>query len=123
MKYSNYYVEYNGKSNCVIRSFCKLYNLEYIDVYNELVSISNELNCNYNDICVFEEFMKRRNTLKIKYGNNLLIKDINLDKGSYIIFCWDKKDIYHMVPCIDSTIYDKDDRFFDLYIISIYEKK
>ena len=124
MKFCEYYIsDVNGKSNCVIRSFCKLYNLDYDCVYNELVSISNELNCNFNDIDVFEEFMKRRNTFKIDYGVNLLIKDINLDKGSYVIFCWDKEDFYHMISCIDGVLYDKNQNYENLSILCIYKKK
>ncbi len=43
MKYENYNISgSNGKSNCVIRSFCKLYNKEYDDVFNELVDIAKE---------------------------------------------------------------------------------
>ena len=38
MKYSEFFISNKeGKSNCVIRSFCKLYNQEYETVFNELV--------------------------------------------------------------------------------------
>ena len=47
MKFKEYYVTNNeGKSNCVIRSFCKIYNDSYNKVYDELIDISKELNCN-----------------------------------------------------------------------------
>ena len=112
-----------GKSNCVIRSLCKTYNEEYDNVYNELCEISKELNCeSYNDIEVFETYMKRRNTSSIEYGKDIKIKDLILDKGKYLVFCWDKKEFYHMVSIIDKVLYDKDDRSLELYAITIYKE-
>ena len=122
MNYSYYYIKDNeGRSNCVIRSFCKLYNLEYNDVASELLNISKEFNKNFNDIETFEEFMKRRNTIKLDKYEGELIKDLKLDNNSYIIFCYDKKDFYHMVPVINNTVYDYSDDFYNLYVISIYK--
>ncbi len=125
MKFEKYYVANNeGKSNCVIRSFCKTYNEKYDDVYNELCSIAKELNCNsFNDIEVFETYMKRRKTNSIDYGKDFKLKDLNLDDGKYLVFCWDKKDFYHMVSIIDNVLYDKNNDSLDLYVISIYKEK
>lgn len=122
MKFEEYYItDANGKSNCVIRSFCKIYNMEYNDVANELLSISKELNKDFNDIETFEELMNRHNTKKIDYGKDLLIKDLTLDSEKYIIFCYDKKDFYHMIPIINNTIYDYNSDCLNLYVISIYK--
>lgn len=123
MRYKEYYICNNeGKSNCVIRSLCKTYNEDYDNVYNELCDISKELNCkSYNDIEVFETYMKRRNTMSIEYGNDIKLKDLRLDDGKYLVFCWDKKDFYHMVSIIDNTLYDKDNRSLELYTITIYK--
>ena len=122
MKYKNFYItDSDGKSNCVIRSFCKIYNQEYKDVANELLRISKELKCNFNDIETFEEYMNRRSTKRIDYGKDLLIKDLSLDDHKYIIFCYDKKDFYHMVPVIKKTVYDYNDDSLNLYVISIYK--
>ena len=124
MKYNEYYIcNKEGKSNCVIRSLCKTYNEEYDNVYNELCEISKELNCeSYNDIEVFETYMKRRNTTLIEYGKDIKIKDLILDEGKYLVFCWDKKEFYHMVSIIDKVLYDKDDRSLELYVITIYKE-
>ena len=122
------YTEYNicnseGKSNCVIRSFCKTYNEKYDDVYNELCEIAKELKCeSFNDIEVFENYMKRRNTTSIEYGKNIKIKDLKLDNGKYLVFCWDKKDFYHMVSIIDNTLFDKDNKSLELYTINLYKE-
>ena len=95
--------------------------MEYNDVANELLSISKELNKDFNDIETFEELMNRHNTKKIDYGKDLLIKDLTLDSEKYIIFCYDKKDFYHMIPIINNTIYDYNSDCLNLYVISIYK--
>ena len=124
MKYSEYFISNKeGKSNCVIRSFCKLYNQEYDVVFNELVELAHELNHNsFNDVEVFEEYMKRHNTIEIE-SKEIKIKDLELDSGNYIVFCYDKKDYYHMITIINNTIYDKSDECLDLYVIKIYKEK
>lgn len=124
MKYSEYFISNKeGKSNCVIRSFCKLYNQEYDVVFNELVELAHELNHNsFNDVEVFEEYMRRHNTIEIE-SKEIKIKDLELDSGNYIVFCYDKKDYYHMITIIDNTIYDKTDECLDLYVIKVYKEK
>ena len=122
MKYNYFYLtDREGKSNCVIRSFCKIYDMEYDDVSKELLTISKELNCNFNDIETFEEFMRLRNTIKLDNYRDELIKDLKLDNGKYIVFCYDKKDFYHMVPVINKTVYDYNNDSLNLYVISIYK--
>lgn len=122
------HIEYNicnseGKSNCVIRSFCKLYNKDYDTIYRELCNIKKELNSNsYNDIEVFELYMNRNNTYSIDYDKDIKIKDLVLDNGEYIVFCWNKEEYYHMIPIIDNTVYDKNSESLDLYVINIYKK-
>ncbi len=125
INYEQYYIEDNAKrSNCVIRSFCKLYNQSYEDVYKELCDIAKELHVDYfNDTLVFEEYMKRRNTCSVDFINNVKINELDLDYGEYIIFCWDKKDFYHMVPVINNTLYDRTDESLEIYPIKIYQKK
>ena len=76
----------------------------------------------FNDIEVFEEYMKRRNTLAINYGKDLKIKDLSLDNSTYIILCWDKKDFYHMITIINNTLYDRTDESLELYVITIYKE-
>ncbi len=124
MKFREFYICNNdGKSNCVVRSLCRILNRDYDTVYNELCDVAKELNCNsFNDVEVFETYMKRNNILSINYGKDIRIKDLDLEKGEYIVFCWDKKDFYHMVSIIDNILYDKDDMSLDLYVINVYKK-
>ena len=124
MKFEEYNITNNdGKSNCVIRSFCKMFNESYNDVYNELCRIQKELNCeNFNDIEVFETYMKNHNVNSTDYGKDIKVKDLKLDNGYYIVFCWNKDEFYHMLPIIDNVVYDKDDRSMELYTISLYKQ-
>ncbi len=124
MEFKEYYIESkNGKSNCVIRSLCKLLNKEYEEVFNELVNIAHELGLeSFNEIPVFEKYMSDYHINKID-SNEIQIKDLKLDSGSYIIFCYDQKDYYHMIPVINNVIYDKNNECLDLYVISIYKRK
>ena len=124
IKYKKYFISNNeGKSNCVIRSFCKMFKKDYDEVFNELVSISQLLNCdNFNDIEVFEEYMKRQNINKIG-SKEIKLKDLNLDSGTYVVFCYDKKDWYHMVPIINNVLYDKDDKALESYVINVYKEQ
>ena len=125
MEFKKFYLcNKEGKSNCVIRSLCKIFNEEYDKVYNDLCALAKKINCkSFNDIEVFEEYMKKRNTVAIKCGKNLKIKDLNLENGKYLVFCWDKKDFYHMVSLIDNILYDKDSKSLELYSIKVYKKE
>ena len=114
------YEEYICDGNCVIRSFCKMFNYNSKDVSKELDDICNEYNYTYDDVELFEEYLKRRNMFKIDYGKDMLVKDLKLD-GKYIVFCFDKNNYYHMVPVINNTVYDKNNKCLDLYVISIYK--
>ena len=106
MTFKEFYIsDKNGKSNCVIRSLCKILNKEYEDVYNGLCEVSKELKrSSFNDIEVFEKYMEDNNIFKIISEKDIKVKDLKMDKDSYIVFCYDKKDYYHMVPIIDNVI-------------------
>ena len=67
--------------------------------------------------------MENNNIYKIDCFGEPKIKDLKLDNGSYIVFCYDKKERYHMVAIIDNVVYDKKDNYRDLYTISIYKEK
>lgn len=124
MIFKEFYIsDKNGKSNCVIRSLCKILNKEYEDVYNNLCEVAKELNCSsFNDIEAFETYMKNNNIFKISCKESIKVKDLKIDNGSYIVFCYDKNDYYHMVPIIDNIIYDKNYNCMNLYVISVYRK-
>ena len=124
-EFKEFYIEdSNGKSNCVIRSLCKILNKEYNEVLNGLITVQNQINAeSFNDIPVFEKYMENNNIYKIDSFGEPKIKDLKLDNGSYIVFCYDKKERYHMVAIIDNVVYDKKDNYRDLYTISIYKEK
>lgn len=124
MKYEYYYVEDNNKkSNCIIRTFCKLFNKEYDAVKQELINIAKELNYEtYAEIEVFEKYLNDKNYIKIEHKEEQ-IKNLQLEKGKYAVFCYDKKDYYHMLAIINNTVYDKIEDNLNLYTITIYKEQ
>lgn len=125
MTFKEFYIsDKNGKSNCVIRSLCKTLNKEYDEVYSDLCKIAKDLkNDSYNDVPVFEKYMEDNNIFKISCEEDIKVKDLKIDNSSYIVFCYNKKDYYHMIPIINNTIYDKNSDCLNLNVISIYRKK
>ena len=123
MEYKEYYItDKEGKSNCIIRSCCKLFNKGYDEVFNELMAVAKELGYEfYAEIEVFEKYLADHQMIKQDY-KDMKIKDLKLDKGEYAIFCWDKKDFYHMVAIIDNVLYDRTPESFDLDVITVYKK-
>ena len=124
MKYEYYYVEDNNKkSNCIIRTFCKLFNKEYDAVKQELINIAKELNYEtYAEIKVYEKYLNDKNYIKIEHKEEQ-IKNLKLENGKYAVFCYDKKDYYHMLAIINNTVYDKIEDNLNLYTITIYKEQ
>ena len=124
MKYEYYYAEDNNKkSNCIIRTFCKLFNKEYDAVKQELINIAKELNYDtYAEIEVFEKYLNDKNYIKLEHKEEQ-IKNLKLENGKYAVFCYDKKDYYHMLAIINNTVYDKKEDNLNLYTITIYKEQ
>ena len=124
MKYEYYYVEdENKKTNCIIRTFCKLFNKEYDVVKQELINIAKELNYEtYAEIEVFEKYLNDKNYIKLEHKEEQ-IKNLKLENGKYAVFCYDKKDYYHMLAIINNTVYDKKEDNLNLYTITIYREQ
>ena len=78
MNYNYFYLnDKEGKSNCVVRSFCKIYDMEYDDVSKKLLTISEELNCNFNDIETFEKFYDKKDFYHMVPVINKTVYDYN----------------------------------------------
>lgn len=124
MKYEYYYAEDNNKkTNCIIRTFCKLFNKEYDAVKQEIINIAKELNYEtYAEIEVFEKYLNDKNYIKQEHKEEQ-IKNLKLENGKYAVFCYDKKDYYHMLPIINNTVYDKKEDNLNLYTITIYKEQ
>ena len=123
MMFEYYYItDDNNNSNCVVRSLCKVLNRTYENVYSELNKLANKYKLSFNDIKVFETYMKNNNIIKTNIKPDLPVKDIIFLDGTYIVFCYDKNDYYHMFPIINNVIYDKNDKCLNLYTISVYQK-
>lgn len=112
------------KGSCILRTFMKIFDKSSDEIKAELTNLAKELNYeNYKEIAVFEKYLYLNNYKKIYGFDNIRIGDIEFKSGKYVIFCYDKKDYYHMIPVINNTIYDKSSSCLDLYIISVYELK
>lgn len=112
--------KYDGNGNCIIRSFSLIFKARSSDIYDDLCNIRDRIGCDsYTDILVFELYLKEHHCYMID-SFCCQIKDLSLDSGSYIIFCWDRNDYYHMVPVIDGILYDKSMESMGLYVIKIY---
>lgn len=124
MEFKEYFIsDKEGKSNCIIRTFCKLFNRKYDNVKKELLDIARQLNYdNYTEIEVFESYLNSNGYFNFDTDTEIRIKDLNLPMGKYVIFCYDKKDYYHMLSIINNVVYDKDDRSLELYVINIYKE-
>lgn len=117
------YKEYIVEGNCIIRTFTKLFNKSSEDVYNELLELAKKLNKeDYTDIEVFETYLTNNN-YEILDNYEGVIKDLKLDNSNYAVFCWDKKDYYHIVPIINNILYDKSNKSLDLYVLKVYKEK
>lgn len=125
MKFEKYYIcNSNGNSNCVIRSFCKLFNKEYNEMKEELINLTKKKNANnYNDMEVFETYLSSKDYTIEEINNNLKVKDLKLSNGKHAILCWNKKDYYHMIPIIDNTIYDRTNECLELYVLKVYKQQ
>ena len=76
IKYEEYFISNkDGKSNCVIRTFCKLFNKDYDTIFNELVDLTHELNRNsFNNDAII---MKGMTSAKVSLMRKSTGKKVN----------------------------------------------
>ena len=113
--------EYNPASGCgcVVRTFSKLLNKDVSTVKKDLEKIAKQLGYDeINEIEVFDEYYKENHYEKKDL--DIPVCELKFEKGKYGVFCF-KEDDYHMIAIIDGVIYDKNQRYLDMKVISIYE--
>ena len=49
--------------------------------------------------------------------------ELELDYDTYIVFCWNKDDFYHMLPIINNVIYDKEESSMNLFTLKLYKSQ
>lgn len=95
--------------------------LEHSDAKNDLIKLSIKLKKDdYHDIEVFSAYLKKNGFKKISVKKDELVKNLNLDNDTYIVFCY-QDDFYHMACIIDNTLYDNKKDSFDLKTITLYK--
>ena len=115
-----YFNPVNEKGSCIQRSISKVLDKDYFEVKNELIKFSKELNKDdFREIEVFEKYLFDNDFKKLDISD-ILVRNLNLKNGKYIVFCF-KDNGYHMIPIIDSVIYDKSEDSLDLIVIKVYK--
>ncbi len=123
IRYENYNPE--NTNNCIIRSFSKITGKEPKLIEEQLIRLAATMkHSDYTNVKVFEKYLELLQFEKIDNKNeDIQIKNLNLEDGTYSIFCWDKKDFYHMVTISDNVLFDKKEETLNLYPITIYKSK
>ena len=120
MKYE-YYNPSLEMGGCISRAISKALNINYSDVKNDLKKLSIKLEKDdYHDIEVFDAYLKKNGFKKISVKKDELVKNLNLDNGTYIVFCC-QDDFYHMTCIMDNTLYDNKKDSFNLKTITLYK--
>ena len=85
MKYE-YYNPSLERGSCISRAISKALNINYSDVKNNLIKLSIKLKKDdYHDIEVFDAYLKKNGFKKISVKKDELVKNLNLDNGTYIV--------------------------------------
>lgn len=120
MKYK-YYNPSLERGGCIPRAISKALNINYSDVKNDLIKLSIKLKKDdYHDIEVFDAYLNKNGFKKINVKKDELVKNLNLDNGTYIVFCC-QDDFYHMTCIMDNTLYDNKKDSFNLKTITLYK--
>lgn len=120
MKFQEYNPNFKN-CDCVIRTFMKLLEKDYITVKEELTKIAESLGYDsYQETEVFEKYFLKNGFEKIE-EEPVVVNDLSLDGGKYAIFCY-RDDDYHLFPVIDRVAYDKNDRFWRMNVITLYHQ-
>lgn len=120
MKYE-YYNPSLERGGCISRAISKALNINYSDVKNDLIKLSvKPKKDDYHDIEVFDAYLNKNGFKKINVKKDELVKNLNLDNGTYIVFCC-QDDFYHMTCIMDNTLYDNKKDSFNLKTITLYK--
>lgn len=122
MKYE-YYNPSLERGGCIPRAISKALNVNYSDAKNDLIKLSIKLKKDdYRDIEVFDVYLKENGFKKISVKKYELVKNLNLDNGTYIVFCY-QDDFYHMTCIMENILYDNKKDSFNLKTITLYKLK
>ena len=112
-----YYYPVDEKGVCIIRSFSKFFDRDYNEIKQEIKELQKKIG--KEDI--YELYLNQNNVYDIKIDYKGKIKDYK-NTGKSIVYCYDKKDFYHMVTIIDDVLYDKNEESLDLYVLQIFKE-
>ncbi len=119
-----YYNPNDDKRSCVVRTMTKLTGKNYSTVKSELTELAQEIGCEtYNNESVFERYMKRHDIYKLKEYEDTTVGELELDGGTYCVYCTNCDGFYHLLPVVDNVIFDRRNDSLDLYVIAVYKKE
>ena len=122
MKYE-YYNPSLERGGCIPRAISKALNINYSDVKNNLIKLSVKFKKDdYCDIEVFDAYLNKNGFKKISVKKDELVKNLSLDNGTYIVFCY-QDNFYHMTCIMENTLYDNKKDSFNLKTITLYKLK
>lgn len=67
-------------------------------------------------------YLNKNGLKKINVKKDELVKNLNLDNGTYIVFCY-QDNFYHMTCIMENTLYDNKKDSFNLKTITLYKLK
>ena len=105
-----------------MRTMTKLTGKEYSIVKAELTALAQELGFEtYNDEAVFGRYMAEHGIYKTKDHVDTTVGELELNDGSYCVYCTNHKGFFHLIPVVDNVIYDRRNYSLELYVIAVYK--
>ncbi|MBE6863779.1 MAG: hypothetical protein E7495_04310 [Ruminococcus flavefaciens] len=117
-----YYNPSDESRSCVVRTMTKLTGKKYSIVKAELTALAQELGFEtYNDEAVFGRYMAEHGIYKTKDHVDTTVGELELNDGSYCVYCTNHKGFFHLIPVVDNVIYDRRNDSLELYVIAVYK--
>ena len=112
------------ENNAFIKSISMMMNLDYWVIKSDYMFILTTENLsNAKDKTIINRVLNFYHTYEIKINKNILLKDLKLEKGKYIVFCQEKNK-YDRVAYVDyqDNIYIDNDDIMNLKVNCVYKE-
>ena len=110
--------------SCIARTLTLLSGKPYPAVRAELDALAGALGFDtYTETAVFEEYLARLGFYPADGYTGVRMDALTLPAGRFCVICTDGAGFYHMLPVIDSVIYDRRNDSGALTVFRIYAEK
>ncbi len=65
--------------------------------------------------------MAEHGIYKTKDHVDTTVGELELNDGSYCVYCTNHKGFFHLIPVVDNVIYDRRNDSLELYVIAVYK--